>query len=73
MSEEMSDEGVTCACPRLDAKACLRVRYGRDLRDLFSDEPPAGGPDDDEECECGCHDDVELDREHYQDRGGDGW
>lgn len=45
-----------CACPRDDARACLRVRSNRDLAGLmFADEPSPYGADDDEECECGCH------------------
>lgn len=47
---------VNCACPRLDGKACIRVRTGPTPYDLFSDQPPPYEAEGDEECECFCHD-----------------
>lgn len=41
-----------CACPRLDAKDCMDVRYGKDLAFLLDGD---GYEDDDERCECSCH------------------
>jgi hypothetical protein len=45
-----------CACPRLDARDCIAVRYGRDLRCMIDGDD---GYDDDEECVCSCHDEDE--------------
>jgi hypothetical protein len=40
-----------CACPRDNARECIRVRYGRDLLDGDTDHD-----DGDDVCECSCHD-----------------
>jgi len=41
-----------CACPRLHARDCARVRAGEDLAELLD---PMHIPSDDE-CDCVCHD-----------------
>ena len=54
---------MTCACPRTDARDCMRERARRDLgdiRDAFNPEAPP--PYEAEElCDCGCHERGEDD------------
>lgn len=52
----MLTSGGRCACPRLDAKDCIAVRYGKDLAFLLDGDDYE---DDDERCECPCHDERE--------------
>ena len=43
---------ITCACPRIDARDCIRWRCKDDMREHL------GAPticDEDDECECACH------------------
>lgn len=47
---------VTCACVSTDARECIRHRYARWDEDDF---------DEDEACECSCHDD---DPDYTEDR-----
>ena len=47
----------TCACPRLDPRACVRVRYNT----FASGDADYYGPGDDDECECACHESAEDD------------
>lgn len=49
---------TACACPRDDARDCLRVRVGDDMRALLGDPEVTW---DDETCECSCHDRDEDD------------
>lgn len=44
-----------CACPHPDARDCIRWRCKDDMREHL------GAPtvcDEDDECECSCHDDA---------------
>ena len=55
---------MNCACPRHDARDCLRVRVGDDMREML-DAPTLSW--DDEVCECGCHgDDQDEDYDEEQ-------
>lgn len=46
---------LSCACPSMSRRWCIRMRYPRAWDDL---EHGASGPDD--ECECGCHDEFDA-------------
>jgi len=47
---------IDCACPRHDARDCVDVRYGRDLRRLLDAETLDDlMSDDDDGCRCACH------------------
>jgi hypothetical protein len=54
--------GGSCACPRADARDCLRFRVKDDMREVPGDEPVCP---DDESCECACH--VDDDGDFYGD------
>lgn len=59
---------IGCACPRTDARDCIRARHSRFRHDwkVMGTEP---GPedDDDDECECSCHDFCNCCRESLAD------
>ena len=51
-----------CCCKHIGARECYRFRYKLDLRDIF-DGPDARDDEDDEVCECTCHDTTEDDED----------
>ncbi len=51
----MSDAVSGCACPRIGARDCIRVRTGLDLREMLGEE--LHPVDAEEVCECSCHTD----------------
>lgn len=59
MSEATLTDKRTCACPSVDARRCMDLRYRKGRGGFVCDLDGI-----DEECECCCHDDNEFEDDY---------